>query len=293
MYPYEILPGIDLYLIFLCVAVLSALVVFRFMADKLKIAAKLQNFCLYTGIGAIVFGYFSAVLFQAFYNIKREGQFIINSSTGATFYGGLIGGAAFFLIIYFTVGQRIFKGKEHLAGFFSVADAAACSIAVAHAFGRIGCLMAGCCYGKPTNSWLGVYMPDLGCKVVPLQLFEALFLAFLFVYMFQRIKDKQTYCLQIYLCAYGVWRFVIEFVRNDYRGATIIETVTPSQLTAIIMVILGVMLLLVQRNLQFVGAGANDEESESEEYEYDDDADDYEYAEDEAVKAEDTKEEQE
>lgn len=262
MYPYDILPGIDLYLIFLCVAVMSALVVFRFMADKIGLGAKLQNFCIYTGVGAIIFGYFSAVLFQAFYNIKRDGQFVINTYTGATFYGGLIGGAAFFLLIYFLVGQRVFKNKENLSNFFGVADAAACAIAVAHAFGRIGCLMAGCCYGKPTNSWLGIYMHNLGYKVVPLQLFEALFLAFLFVYMFLRIKDKQTYCLQIYLCAYGVWRFVLEFLRNDYRGTTLIETVTPSQLIAVILVIVGIMLLLVQRNLQFVAAEVDDDDSE-------------------------------
>lgn len=252
MYPYDILPGIDLYLIFLCVAVMAALVVFRLMADKLKMTAKLQNFCIYTGVAAIVFGYFSAVLFQAFYNIKKEGQFIINTSTGATFYGGLIGGAAFFILIYFLVGQRIFKNKEHIKGFFSVADSAACAIAVAHSFGRIGCLMAGCCYGKPTNSWFGIYMHHLGCKVVPLQLFEALFLVFLFVYLFLRIKDKQSYCLQTYLCAYGVWRFVVEFFRNDYRGTTLIEALTPSQLTAVILVIVGIILILIQRNLQFV-----------------------------------------
>ena len=295
MYPYDILPGgIDLYLVFLCVAVVAALIVFRIMADKLKMAAKLQNFCLYTGVGAIVFGYFSAVMFQAFYNIKRDGQFVINANTGATFYGGLIGGAVFFLLIYFAVGQRIFKNKEHIAGFFGVADAASCAIAIAHAFGRIGCLMAGCCYGKPTTSWVGIYMHNLGHKVIPLQLFEALFLAFLFVYLFLRIKDKQTYCLQIYLCAYGVWRFVIEFVRNDYRGATLIETVTPSQLTAIVMLIVGVMLLVVQRNLQFVATAADDVEDMSEDYEYDEGTDDdYEYDQEETADAEDSEEEQE
>ena len=95
MYPKEILPGIDLYLICMCLAVMAAIIVYRIIADKIKIEAKLQNLCIFTAVGAIIFGYFSAVLFQAFYNIKENGgEFIINSQTGATFYGGLIGGAS-------------------------------------------------------------------------------------------------------------------------------------------------------------------------------------------------------
>lgn len=276
MYPYDILPGIDLYLIFLCLAVISALVIFRVMADKLKIKAKLQNLCIYTGVGAIIVGYLSAVIFQAFYNIQRDGGFVVNNGTGATFYGGLIGGAALFLAVYFIAGARIFKNKEHIERFFSVADAATCAICVAHAVGRIGCLMAGCCYGKYTTAWYGIYMQNLGYKVVPIPLIESMFLFLLFAYLFMRIRDKQTYCLQIYMAAYGIWRFVIEFMRNDYRGTTLISSITPSQLTAIVMIVVGVLLLLLQRKLQFAkvnvseieGTGVASAEYEEEEYEY-------------------------
>ena len=87
MYPYEILPGIDLYTICLCLAAISAIVIYRIMADKLKIGAKLQNLCIFTAFGAIVAGYFSAIAFQAFYNIERDGKFVINAGTGATFFG--------------------------------------------------------------------------------------------------------------------------------------------------------------------------------------------------------------
>ena len=110
MLPKEIIPGtgIDLYLICLCLAIVSALVIFRVMADKLKIKAQLQNFCLYIAVAAIFFGYLSAVFFQALYNIKKNGGFVINTATGATFYGGLIGGAGLFLLLYFTIGKKIF-----------------------------------------------------------------------------------------------------------------------------------------------------------------------------------------
>ncbi len=249
MYPYQIIAGLDLYSILLCVAVIAAMVIYRTMADRIGIKAKLQNLCVYTAVAAVIGGYFSAVLFQAFYNIKKYGRFILNSQTGATFYGGLIGGAAIFLLIYFIAGGRIFKSREHLAGFFDVADAAACSISLAHAIGRIGCLMAGCCHGMRTDKWFGIYMVDLGYKVVPIQLFEAIFLAFLCLFFVLWIRAKKTYCLQIYMIVYGAWRFAVEYLRDDYRGTTFVEFLTPSQLTALFMILGGVVLILLQRKL--------------------------------------------
>ena len=263
MYTKQILPGIDLYLVCLCLAIISALFIFRVMADKMKISAKLQNHCLYIAVASIFFGYLSAVFFQALYNIKPLGRFVINKNTGATFYGGLIGGAALFLALYFLIGKKKFgEGREHVHSFFKIADIAACSISLAHAIGRVGCLMAGCCHGKPTNAWYGIKMTTgymTGAdgvivpviqKVVPTQLFETIFLLVVLLYLVSRIKEKQTYCLQIYMCIYGVWRFIIEFMRDDYRGATIVDTLTPSQLTAIIMVLGGLVLIFLQKSIQ-------------------------------------------
>ena len=290
MYTKEILPGVDLYLICLCLAIISALVIFRIMADKMKISAKLQNLCLYIAVGAIFFGYLSAVFFQALYNIKPYGEFAINKSTGATFYGGLIGGAAIFLILYFTIGKKKFpESREHIHSFFSIADIAACSITLAHAIGRVGCLMAGCCHGKPTNAWYGIRMVtgvfitpegerlEIVQKVVPTQLFETIFLLAVLCYLIARIKDKQTYCLQIYMCVYGVWRFIIEYMRADYRGATFIDTLTPSQLTAVVMVLGGIALIFLQKSIQtrlavgdtVSGATASADEAYEYEEEYD------------------------
>ena len=293
MYTKEILPGIDLYLICLCLAIISALLVFRTMADKMKISAKLQNHCLYIAVGAIFFGYLSAVFFQALYNIKTLGKFVINQSTGATFYGGLIGGAAVFLALYFLVGNKKFAdSREHIYSFFKIADIAACAITLAHAIGRVGCLMAGCCHGKLTNAWYGISM-DTGIrsitgevimqKVVPTQLFETVFLLVVMLYLVARIKDKQTYCLQIYMCLYGVWRFIIEYMRDDYRGTTLVNSLTPSQFTAILMILGGVMLIFLQKNVQAklerkaaVAADAP-KTSADEEYEYEEDYD-YDYS---------------
>lgn len=247
MYPYDLLPGIDLYTVALALAIVSALIIFRIFADKAKICAKLQNLCIMTAAVSIIFGYFSAVFFQALYNIEKYGEFRIDSQTGATFYGGLIGGAGVFLLIYFVGGSKIFKeSREHIKSFFSIADIAAVSISVAHAFGRLGCLMAGCCHGKITDKWFGVYIASIGAKAVPIPLFEAIFLFALggiFAFMLLR---KKSGTLAYYMMFYGAWRFFIEYARDDYRGTTIVSFLTPSQLIAILMVLGGALFSFVQ-----------------------------------------------
>ena len=262
MYPNELIPGsgIDLYVVFLCVAISAAILVFRHFADKRSLSAKFQNFCLAVGAGAILLGYLSAVLFQAFYNIGTRGRFEITADTGATFYGGLIGGAASFLLLYFAVGAFRFRETgEHKKSFLDVADSAACAIVLAHAFGRIGCLMAGCCHGARTDAWYGITMKYLGYKVVPLQLFEALYLFGLFVLLAFLVRRFRGYALPVYMCAYGVWRFLLEYLRDDYRGTTFVSFLTPSQLTAVWMILGGVALFFIFRRLGRVSAHGEEE----------------------------------
>ncbi len=253
MYPFEIFLGIDLYTIFLCTGIIFAVIVFRVLSDKLNLPAKIQNLCILAGAFSVAFGYFSAVFFQGLYNIEKNGgKIIIDANTGATFYGGLIGGGAVFLLIYFVAGARIFRSQEHIKSVFKVLDMASASVCIAHALGRVGCLMEGCCHGKATDSWYGIEMFISGKwqKVVPAQLFEAIFLILLFVYLVFRVLRKKKYCIQIYMCAYGVWRFVIEYLRNDYRGTTFVPAFTPSQLIALLMIIGGAVFLLLQIKLQ-------------------------------------------
>lgn len=245
MYPYDIIPGLDLYGILLCVAVLAAMITFRICADRLHFGARLQNFILLVAGASVVVGYFFAILFQAFYNIGKYGGFRLDTQTGATFYGGLIGGAAAFLLIYFGIGYFYFKkDSAHVHAFWSLTDIAGVAIPVAHGLGRIGCLMAGCCHGKETDAWYGIYMVNEKAKMIPVQLFEALFLFALFGFFLYRLFHGKSYNLFWYMILYGAWRFVIEYARDDYRGTTLVSFLTPSQLTAVLMVLAGVALLL-------------------------------------------------
>jgi phosphatidylglycerol:prolipoprotein diacylglycerol transferase len=120
---------------------------------------------------------------------------------------------------------------------------APCCITVAHAFGRIGCFFAGCCYGKPTDSFLGVQFPKLPVPVHPTQLYEAAFLFFLFgSFSYLLLRRNFRHNLSLYLISYGVFRFAMEFLRNDHRGA-LVSGLSPSQFWSILMVVLGAALV--------------------------------------------------
>lgn len=248
MYPYTIF-GISLYDVFLTVGVVSAL----FLADKMGsmrgFSVALQKILIFSTLFAVIFGLFGAVVFQALYNGIETGVFEITKNTGMTFYGGLIFGVVGFLAVWFLAGRKKCKDGEERKQFGTIADIAACVVPMAHGFGRLGCLTAGCCHGAETDAWYGITMwsgSEWG-RYVPIQLFEALFLFFLsgvlfwfFFKKFGKENKNRVPLLPIYVIVYGIWRFFIEYARADHRGETIVSFLTPSQLIAMLMIAAGI-----------------------------------------------------
>ncbi len=252
MYTKEIFAGMDLYSLFIVVGVILCMVFIRLQGEWRGMRAKLQNFILMTTVAVVVLGYGCAVLLQAFYNYMAKGTFELTNTTGATFYGGLLGGTALYIIIYFAVGHFLFPDGYHKRHFRNLSDLAAACITVGHGFGRLGCLMAGCCYGRRTDAWYGISMNLAGdgsaekFKVIPVQLYEALFLfalagIFLFLY-----KKGKKYLLPSYMIAYAIWRFIAEALRDDYRGESLVRAMTPSQLISVILLAGGLLLLGIE-----------------------------------------------
>ena len=238
---------IDLYTWMIIVGVLFAIVAFRILCDKTQIDAKVFNFALFVCVVCVVIGYLSAVLFQSWYHYLATGEW--KWGTGATFYGGLIGAVIGFFAGYFVIGHFLFKDKKHIAQIDKVVACAFPCIVLAHSFGRIGCLFAGCCYGLSADPPFGLKMLVNGewQYRLPTQLYEAIFLLLLFVALiYLLLKKKCIYTPSVYLIAYGTWRFVIEYVRDDdERGSSGISWLTPSQLTAIIMIVIGIALIFL------------------------------------------------
>lgn len=222
--------------------ILAALVVVRVYADRLKIEAKLQNCGILTAVAAIFSGYGFAILFQAVYDAIESGSYLFSETTGVTFYGGLIGGTGVFVLLWFTVVRKI-CGRRAVELFPRALGIGACAIAIAHSIGRIGCLMAGCCHGGVTQSWIGIWHPALNAKVIPTQLLESIFLFELFLLLSWLLFRTQVNGMGVYMVLYGVFRFVIEFVRTDDRGA-LVPGLSPSQLWSLVLIAAGGAILL-------------------------------------------------
>ncbi len=144
---------------------------------------------------------------------------------GLVFYGGFIG-AVLSTILY----TRLKK-----VPLWKIADAYAPSIALGHAFGRLGCLMTGCCYGKVCSLPWGITFPKDHIShphvVHPTQIYEAglnLILYIALAYLYRR-KKFEGQVFAVYLLSYAVLRAFVESFRGDYADHNIEGFLTPGQ----------------------------------------------------------------
>lgn len=229
---------IHMYGLMIAIGVLVAFTVLYAYGRRVGASEKLLDFAFYDLIVSIVVGFGFAALFQAVYDFIKYPENGFRFNGGLTFLGGLIGGS-----LCFFAGCAIFR-KKLPEGFSSLMKVLPCCITVAHGFGRIGCFFAGCCYGKPTDSWLGVQFPNMAVRVHPTQLYEAFFLFVLFAALSVLLyKNKGRFNFPVYFIAYGIFRFFIEFIRDDERGA-LVAGITPSQFWSIVLIVVGIAVIV-------------------------------------------------
>ena len=174
-------------------------------------------------------------------SIAQDPGFMMETlSSGFVVFGGIIGG-----ILTGFLYCRI-KGLI----FFKYADVILPSVALAQGFGRIGCFLAGCCYGKETESVFSVifqnseYAPN-HVALIPTQLYSSGldFLHFLLLLLIARNKKADGQVTACYLIFYSIGRFVIEFFRGDIiRGS--VGILSTSQFISIFTGIAGIVLLI-------------------------------------------------
>lgn len=162
--------------------------------------------------------------------------------SGFVFYGGLYG-ALLAVWLY---------GRHSRCGVSALLRALLPVIPLIHAFGRLGCFCAGCCYGKASQS-LGIAfscseIAPNGVALLPVQLIEAGWELLLLVLLWQLSRRGRSgwRMLGLYLLLYSLERFVLEFWRGDaYRG--FIGPLALSQWIALLSVAVGTWLLLRPR----------------------------------------------
>jgi phosphatidylglycerol:prolipoprotein diacylglycerol transferase len=169
---------------------------------------------------------------------------------GLVFYGGLIG--ASLAIILYCHFRKIPLWK--------LADVFAPSIALGYVFGRLGCLLNGCCFGRECSLPWAVTYPrgandtfpkdaEHGVAVHPTQVYDSLLnlALYLFLAWLYRRKKFDGQIFAAYLVCYAFTRSFVEYFRGDYDAAHIHGVLTPAQLVSVGILAAGVALFVVLR----------------------------------------------
>ncbi len=210
------------------------------------------------GIYSFGFGVLGARLFHIFfesfdYYLRHPIRVFYVWQGGFVLYGGLIVG----------ILAGLFYLKKRQMSWTLWGDLASAPILIGIAIGRMGCLAAGCCYGKPTDFWWGILFTNprsaapLHQTLHPTQLIEAVgtfFLAGIYTFLFRGESQKDVSArwpsgllFLSSLMAYALFRFLIEFLRGDAdRGVYGGGLISTSQLiAAVVFVALSVVMGVV------------------------------------------------
>ena len=176
---------------------------------------------------------------------------------GLVYYGGLIGASLAFLIFAWLKKLPVWK----------TADVLAPSIALGYVFGRIGCLMNGCCYGRACDLPWAIRFPEghethpsglPATPVHPTQVYESLLnlgLYALLVWVYRRKKfNGQVFSL--YLICYALLRSLVEAFRGDYPQYYFGGWITPAQIVSVLILATGLALLWVLSRAEPAGTKA-------------------------------------
>ncbi len=166
--------------------------------------------------------------------------YLMNFADGFVVFGGILGG-----ILTGWVVCRIRK-----LDFWAYLDLFMPSVALAQAIGRVGCLLAGCCYGVETSCPFSItfheseFAPN-GVPLVPTQIISSVldllnFLVLLYIARHQKRKGQVAAC---YLIFYSAGRFILEFFRVDLERGTL-GVLSTSQFISLFALAAGVILLL-------------------------------------------------
>jgi phosphatidylglycerol---prolipoprotein diacylglyceryl transferase len=160
---------------------------------------------------------------------------------GLVFYGGLIG-ASLATILY----ARLKK-----LPLWKVADVLAPSVALGSVFGRLGCLLNGCCYGRECSLPWAIHFPaghqTYPHAVHPTQIYDSLLnlVLYLGLALLYRRKKFDGEVFAAYLVGYAVFRSIAELFRGDYPEHYLGGWATPAQVVSIGILAFGIALWIV------------------------------------------------
>lgn len=155
---------------------------------------------------------------------------------GLVFYGGFIGALVFCLIYSFVLKKFPPKKLSLLL----------IPLTFSHALGRVGCLLAGCCYGIETNVAWAIHLHDKNRH--PVQLYESIGLLVLAIVLLnlERKNKSNLSIIATYFLGYSILRFVLEFFRGDKIRGIFAYGLSTSQFISLGLAMVGGILIALQ-----------------------------------------------
>lgn len=236
--PFQIYTyGLLMALAFIAALIIGLRLAPRYGLDK----ALIWDWMFFVLLGAII-GARLLYLFVERHHLDWSFSNLLNLllHAGGVFYGGFIG--AFLASVLFLRRRKV--------SIWLAADIAAPAVALGQGIGRWGCFFAGCCWGKPTNvPWAIVFNnpvagermgTPLGVHLHPTQIYESLFTLLLagVLLRLHRRPHREGDIWWLYLPAYAIGRFIIEFFRGDPRGQWL--WFSTSQWIALVIVLISI-----------------------------------------------------
>lgn len=177
--------------------------------------------------------------------IIEDPGIMLNIGDGFVVYGGIIGGFIFCFLYC----------KIKKLDFLKYVDIIFPSVALGQGFGRIGCFLAGCCYGTEADTLISIVFKDSafapnGIALIPTQLISSglNFANFAFLVWFSGKSKVDGRTSAMYLIFYSIGRFIIEFFRGDLgRGS--VGALSTSQFISLFILIVGIVIFVVAPKL--------------------------------------------
>ncbi len=228
------------YGLMIAMGIIAAYATTSYRAKKMKLDEnKLTNIAIWGVLGGIL----GAKLLYIITQIKQvlsDPTILIDIAGGYVVYGGIIGGV---------IAGFLYCKKAKIS-FMQYFDLVMPSVALAQGFGRIGCFLAGCCYGMQTTSGFSIvfhesdFAPN-GIHLIPTQLISSglNFIHFILLILIAKRSKKEGQVAGFYLIFYSLGRFILEFFRGDLvRGS--VGTLSTSQFISVFIFIIGWVFVL-------------------------------------------------
>lgn len=154
------------------------------------------------------------------------------------------------MAIHGAIGAAIIAGiivcRVRKLSFWNLSDLFAPYIALGQSIGRIGCFLNGCCYGKPVSSGPGVTFPGDTVSRIPTQIYSSLGLLLIYILLIEMRKNRpfNGYVFCKYLILYGLFRFFMDFYRDD--NPAVLGLLTLSQIISVAILVSGVVIYWVR-----------------------------------------------